>query len=53
MIIGLCKQFHCLPSQLMEEDSDLLSLVLIDHMGTPQEQQYTDIDMEGVEDTYG
>lgn len=51
MVIGLCRQFHCLPSQLMKEDAEFLRLVLIDHMGTPRDQ--SPADTGGVEDFYG
>jgi hypothetical protein len=51
MVVRLCERFHCLPSQLMQEDAEFLRLILIDHMGTPQSQQPPDA--EGMEDIYG
>jgi hypothetical protein len=35
MIVGLCRQFHCLPSQLMQEDASLLQLLMIHQRGNP------------------
>ncbi len=36
MILGLCERFHCLPSQILEEDASLLRLILIEQMGNPE-----------------
>ncbi len=33
MILGLCQMFHCLPSQLLDEDMDILQLVKIVQYG--------------------
>lgn len=33
MILGLCRQFSCLPSQLAAEDAELLSLLAIERLG--------------------
>ena len=41
MILGLCERFHCLPSQIVEEDASLLRLILIEQMGNP-EPEYRD-----------
>jgi hypothetical protein len=38
MIIGLCDRFHCLPSQLMEEDLDIIRLLKIVALGSQQEE---------------
>lgn len=38
MILGLCERFHCLPSQLDQEDARLLKLIRIRHLGTPDPQ---------------
>jgi hypothetical protein len=35
LVLTLCERFGCLPSQLMEEDSELLYLMNIVEMGTP------------------
>lgn len=31
----MCDRFHCLPSQLLGEDADLLRLLAIEEMGIP------------------
>ncbi len=36
MILGLCRQFHCLPSALAEEDAELIQLLAIEQRGTPE-----------------
>jgi hypothetical protein len=33
MILTLCREFHCLPSQLLAEDARLLQLVKIESWG--------------------
>lgn len=33
MLLNLCRQFHCLPSQLEAEDSELLRLLTIEREG--------------------
>lgn len=33
MILGLCREFRCLPSQLEAEDAELLSLLAIEKLG--------------------
>lgn len=41
MIVGLCQQFHCLPSQLAQEDTELLQLLNIANYGKePEEVRY-------------
>ena len=35
MILGLCDRFHCLPSQVLAEDAELLRLIHIQSIGTP------------------
>lgn len=39
MILGLCRQFHCLPSQLMAEDATVLRLLAIEHAGRLEEDE--------------
>jgi len=34
-VLSLCRQFHCLPSQVLAEDAYLLRLLAIEHEGTP------------------
>jgi len=38
MVLALCRQFHCLPSQLMNEDVELLRMLRIEELGTPREE---------------
>lgn len=40
MILGLCERFHCLPSQIVEEEASLLRLILIEQMGNPEPEEY-------------
>lgn len=42
MIVGLCDRFHCLPSQLLEEDAELLRLVRIVDIAKPPEKMEGD-----------
>jgi hypothetical protein len=35
LILGLCREFHCLPSQLEGEDVELLRLLAIERLGNP------------------
>lgn len=44
MILGLCERFHCLPSQIIDEEADILQLLAIEQMGNPepQEESYGD-----------
>lgn len=37
MVVNLCKQFHCLPSQLEEESVELIKLINIVAMGAPDD----------------
>lgn len=37
MIIGLCERFHCLPSQLREEDASLIHMLMVLKRGRPAE----------------
>lgn len=39
MILGLCRQFHCLPSAVLAEDAELLRMLLIEDMGTPDKKE--------------
>ncbi len=36
MILGLCRQFHCLPSQLRREGASVLRLLAIEAAGKPE-----------------
>ena len=46
-MVGLCERFHCLPSQLYQEDAEFLRMLEIVRMGTKQEPEY---DEEGFEE---
>ena len=39
MILGLCERFHCLPwpGSLLEQPADLLRMIEIRDLGTPEE----------------
>jgi hypothetical protein len=39
MILGLCRQFRCLPSQLLAEDAGLLRLLEIEKLGGDEDAQ--------------
>ncbi len=36
MLLGLCRQFNCLPSALYDEDVELIQLLAIERRGTPE-----------------
>lgn len=38
-VVGLCEKFGCLPSQLYKEDVELIQLLNIIEMGTPEEAE--------------
>ena len=38
LILGLCERFHCLPSQLLDEDATLLQMLAISARGNPPQQ---------------
>lgn len=38
MVLDLCRQFSCLPSQLYAEDAELLQLLEIEQLGAPQQE---------------
>jgi hypothetical protein len=38
MVLRLCRQFGCLPSQLDQEDPELMRLLVIESMGTKREE---------------
>lgn len=39
MILAMCRQFHCLPSALLAEDSELIQMLAIEHeAGGPDDQ---------------
>ncbi len=37
-VLGLCRQFGCLPSQLYAEDAELFRMLEIERRGTPDGQ---------------
>jgi hypothetical protein len=37
LILGLCRQFHCLPSALYAEDAGLLQLLRTEQLGRREE----------------
>ena len=37
MVLGLCRQFHCLPSQLLREDARLFRWLEIERLGGAQD----------------
>ncbi len=39
MILSLCDRFHCLPSQLGQEDADLLRLIRLEALAFPERYQ--------------
>lgn len=38
-MLALCDRFHCLPSQVLEEDAGVLRLLKIAAMGTPPQAE--------------
>jgi hypothetical protein len=36
-VLALCERFHCLPSQLYAEDPELLRMLRIVDLGTPDD----------------
>lgn len=42
MILNLCDRFKCLPSQLYEEDAEIIRLVTIQALGRKKEQEGED-----------
>ena len=38
LIVGLCDRFHCLPSQLLEEDWELLRMLELVELGRPDDE---------------
>lgn len=42
----MCERFSCLPSQLLEEDAELLRLVSIVALGTPEQPSEEPPDLE-------
>lgn len=39
MVLGLCERFHCLPSQLEEEQAEIIRLVQIQQKGHPEKDK--------------
>ena len=37
MIVGLCDRFHCLPSQLMQEPTEFLTMIYLTNRYSRQE----------------
>jgi hypothetical protein len=35
-IVGLCQQFHCTPSQIENEEAEIIRLMNIIRLGTPE-----------------
>lgn len=35
LILGICDRFHCLPSQVLAEDSELIRLLEIERLAGP------------------
>ena len=46
MILGLCDRFHKLPSEIENEDAELLSLIAITQLAQPSESSYDEQGME-------
>lgn len=44
MVLAMCDRFHCLPSQLYQEDSESLQMLLIEKLGTREESREEDED---------
>jgi hypothetical protein len=38
MVVNLCSTFHCPPSQLNEEEADLIRIMEIIRLGTKEEE---------------
>lgn len=38
-VLARCREFHCLPSALLAEDSGLLRLLTLEQMGTPPDEE--------------
>lgn len=38
-MLRVCERFGCLPSQLEQEDAELLRLLAIERLGTPAEEK--------------
>jgi hypothetical protein len=39
VIVNLCERFHCLPSQLAQEDASLIRLIRIVDEARPKDQE--------------
>lgn len=39
LILGLCDRFHCLPSQIYEEDAELFRMLTIEAMTKREEDE--------------
>lgn len=50
--MNLCDRFHCLPSQLYQEDAEIIRMVLIHQMGHPEKKE-VDSDGTGEPADYG
>lgn len=42
MIVGLCREFRCLPSQLLREDAEILRYLKIMELGSPEQDEPED-----------
>jgi hypothetical protein len=47
LVIGLCERFHCLPSQLYQEDASILRLLAIHQKGHPEREDPEEIEEDG------
>ncbi len=45
-ILGLCERFGCLPSQLLDEDADLMRLLTIEYLAAPDPGPEPEADLE-------
>jgi hypothetical protein len=39
LILKLCREFHCLPSQIEKEDANLIRLLVIESLGTADDDE--------------
>jgi hypothetical protein len=47
-LFSLCREFHCLPSQIEQEESDIIEkfIVLLDEIRRKEEEEYNKIKKE-------
>ena len=46
LILGICREFSCLPSQVRAEDCDLLRLLEIERLGGRADEERGEVDHE-------